>query len=175
MNPREKRRAVYPGSFDPVTYGHLDLIQRALTVFDEVVVAVAKNIGKSPCFTVEERVGMLKRATRSLEGIVVEAFDGLVVDYVRRKKTRVVVRGLRMISDFEYEFQMALTNRKLDQDVETLFLMPSENYAYLSSRLIKEASALGATLKDFVPPFVEEALKRKLKSRGRGPFLNAVS
>ena len=172
MAPKQKRRAVYPGSFDPVTYGHLDLIKRALTIFDEVVVAVAKNIGKTPCFTLKERFDLLKRATRPLKRVVVEAFDGLVVDYVRRKKTNVVVRGLRMISDFEYEFQMALTNRKLDREVETLFLMPSENYAYLSSRLIKEASALGADVGDFVPPFVVEALKRKLKSKGRKLILN---
>ena len=163
MVGKTKHRAVYPGSFDPVTYGHLDLIKRALTIFDEVIVAVAKNIGKTPCFTLEERVGMLKRATRPLKGVVVEAFDGLIVNYVRQKKTNVVIRGLRMISDFEYEFQMALTNRKLDRGVETIFLMPSENYAYLSSRLIKEASALGAGLRDFVPSFVEEALKKKLK------------
>ena len=167
MTRTGKRRAVYPGSFDPVTYGHLDLIQRALTVFDEVVVAVARNIGKTPCFTLQERVGMLKRATRSLGGVTVEAFNGLVVDYVRRKECRIVVRGLRMISDFEYEFQMALTNRKLDRGVETLFLMPSENYAYLSSRLIKEASALGADVSAFVPPFVAAALKRKLRSKSR--------
>ena len=163
MAPLKKRRAVYPGSFDPVTFGHLDLIERALTIFDEVIVAVAKNIGKTPCFTLQERVDLLKRSTRPFKRVVVEAFDGLIVDYVRQKKTNVVVRGLRMISDFEYEFQMALTNRKLDRGVETLFLMPSENYAYLSSRLIKEASALGASLRDFVPPFVEEALKKKLK------------
>lgn len=170
MASLNKRRAVYPGSFDPVTYGHLDLIKRALTIFDEVVVAVAKNIGKTPCFTLQERVALLRRSTRPLQRVVVEAFDGLVVDYVRKQKTNIVVRGLRMISDFEYEFQMALTNRKLDRGVETIFLMPSENYAYLSSRLIKEASALGASLQDFVPPFVEEALKRKLRSKGRGFF-----
>jgi len=163
MTDHSKRRAVYPGSFDPVTYGHLDLIERALTIFDEVVVAVAKNIGKTPCFTAAQRVQMLKQATHSMKGVVVEAFDGLVVEYVRGQKSHVVVRGLRMISDFEYEFQMALTNRKLDRSVETIFLMPSENYAYLSSRLIKEACALGADVADFVPPFVAERLRRKLR------------
>ena len=154
--------AVYPGSFDPVTYGHLDLIKRALTIFDRVTVAIAKNIGKIPLFTLSERVEMMRQATRSLKGVKVEPFDGLVVEYVRRKKAKVVIRGLRMISDFEYEFQMALTNRKLDRGIETIFLMPSENYAYLSSRLIKEAAALGAKVSDFVPPFVEKRLKEKL-------------
>lgn len=155
--------AVYPGSFDPVTYGHLDLIKRALRIFDKVTVAIAKNIGKDPLFTTEERFSMMKEATRSFKGVEVDAFDGLIVDYVQKKKARVVIRGLRMISDFEYEFQMALTNRKMNPHVETIFLMPSENYAYLSSRLIKEAAGLGAKVTDFVPPFVEKRLKKKLR------------
>ena len=157
-----RSHAVYPGSFDPVTYGHLDLIERALRIFDKVTVAVAKNVGKDPLFTVQERVAMIQEATRSLKGVEVDAFEGLVVDYVKKKKSCVVIRGLRMISDFEYEFQMALTNRKLNDRVETIFLMPSENYAYLSSRLIKEAAGLGAKVTDFVPPFVEKRLKEKL-------------
>ena len=159
-------RAVYPGTFDPVTFGHIDLIKRALTIFDHVVVAVAHNPAKSPLFSVEERVAMLQRATRSLRGVTVDSFDSLVVDYVRRKQARVVIRGLRMISDFEYEFQMALTNRKLSQQVETIFLMPSESHAYVSARLIKEAAALGADLSPFIPDFVQKALKAKLASRG---------
>ena len=159
-------RAVYPGTFDPVTFGHIDLIKRALTIFDQVVVAVAHNPAKSPLFSVEERVAMLQRATRSLRGVTVDSFDSLVVDYVRRKQARVVIRGLRMISDFEYEFQMALTNRKLSQHVETIFLMPSESHAYVSARLIKEAAALGANLSPFIPDFVQRALKAKLASRG---------
>ena len=157
--------AVYPGSFDPVTYGHLDLIKRALRIFDKVTVAIAKNIGKDPLFTTQERLEMMRQATRSLKGVEVDAFDGLVVDYVRQKKVSVVIRGLRMISDFEYEFQMALTNRKLNDRIETIFLMPSENYAYLSSRLIKEAAGLGAKVTDFVPPFVEKRLKEKLRKK----------
>ncbi len=157
------KRAVYPGSFDPVTYGHLDLIERALRIFDTLTVAVARNVGKDSLFTPSERMAMLKEATRSLKGVEVETFDGLVVDYVQKKEASVVIRGLRMISDFEYEFQMALTNRKLNADIETIFLMPSENYAYLSSRLIKEAAALGAKLSDFIPSFVEERLKEKLR------------
>jgi len=155
-------RAVYPGTFDPVTYGHIDLITRALKIFDEVIVAVAHNPGKHPLFSVSERVALLKRATAGVKGAVIEDFDSLVVDYARRKRVRVVIRGLRMLSDFEYEFQMALTNRKLSSQVETLFLMPSEAYAYVSARLIKEAAALDADLSAFVPPFVAAALRQKL-------------
>ncbi len=158
-----KRRAVYPGTFDPVTYGHIDLIRRACKIFDEVIVAVAHNPGKSPLFSVEERVRFLTQATRSLRGVSVDHFDSLAVDYVRRKGARVMLRGLRMLSDFEYEFQMALTNRKLRGELETIFMMPSESYAYLSARLIKEAAALGADLSAFVPPFVAGALRRRLR------------
>jgi len=130
-----------------------------------VTVAIAKNIGKDPLFTTQERLEMMRQATRSLKGVEVDAFDGLVVDYVRKKKASIVIRGLRMISDFEYEFQMALTNRKLNDRIETIFLMPSENYAYLSSRLIKEAAGLGAKVTDFVPLFVEKRLKEKLRQK----------
>ena len=158
-----KSRAIYPGTFDPVTYGHIDLIQRARKLFDEVIVAVAHNPGKTPVFTVEERVQLLRQATRSMRGVRVDHFDSLVVEYVRRRSCRVMVRGLRMLSDFEYEFQMALTNRKLAGDVETIFMMPSESYAYISARLIKEAAALGADLSAFVPPFVARALRQKLR------------
>ena len=157
-----KTRAIYPGTFDPVTYGHIDLITRARKIFDEVIVAVAHNPGKLPLFTVEERVALLRLATRRRSGIVVDHFDSLVVDYVRRKGARVMIRGLRIMSDFEYEFQMALTNRKLSGAVETIFMMPSESYAYVSARLIKEAAVLGADLSAFVPSFVAKALRRKL-------------
>jgi pantetheine-phosphate adenylyltransferase len=139
------------------------LIKRALKIFDEVIVAVAHNVDKAPLFTVEERVRMLRKATANLKGVTIEDFDGLVVDYVRGKKSKVVIRGLRMLSDFEYEFQMALTNRKLSQEVETVFMMPSEQYSYLSSRLIKEAVALGAKVNDFVPGFVARELEKRLK------------
>lgn len=159
-------RAVYPGTFDPVTYGHIDLIKRAIKIFDEVVVAVAHNPGKQPLFSVAERVRLLKQATRGLRRVRVDDFNGLVVDYARRAGASVVIRGLRMLSDFEYEFQMALTNRKLSQEMETIFLMPHESYAYVSARLIKETAALGANLSDFVPPVVDAALQRKLR-RGR--------
>ncbi len=155
-------RAVYPGTFDPVTYGHIDIIRRALTIFDQVIVAVAHNPGKGPLFTVEERVELLRRVTRGLRGVTIDSFDSLAVDYVRRKRAHVMVRGLRMLSDFEYEFQIALSNRKLSAKVETIFLMPKDSYAYVSARLIKEAAALGADLSAFVPGAVETALKRKL-------------
>ena len=163
-----KTRAIYPGTFDPVTYGHIDLIQRARKIFDEVIVAVAHNPGKDPLFTVEERVALLRRATRATRGVTVDHFDSLVVDYVRRQGARVMIRGLRMLSDFEYEFQMALTNRKLSGRVETIFMMPSESYAYISARLIKEAAGLGANLSAFVPSFVAQALRRKLVGYGGG-------
>lgn len=156
------RRAVYPGSFDPVTYGHIDLIKRAARVFDEVIVAVANNIQKKPLFDTKERLGMLKEATRDIKGIRVEAFDGLVINFARENDARVLIRGLRMVSDFEYEFQMALTNRRLAEDIETVFLMPSEGHSFTSSALIKEAVALGADASSFVPEFVAKQLKKKL-------------
>lgn len=157
------QRAIYPGSFDPVTYGHIDLIKRAQEIFSEVIVAVARRPHKELLFSVKERVEMLEKATSELKGaVLIEDFDGLVVDYARKKKSKILIRGLRMISDFEYEFQMALTNRKLKPDIETIFLMPQESYSYLSSRLLKEAASLGADLSFFVPDFVEKALKKKL-------------
>lgn len=159
------RKAVYPGSFDPVTYGHIDIIKRAALVFDEVIVAVAHNVDKKPLFSLKERVDMLKKATDSIKNVKVDDFDNLAVDYVKAKGINVIIRGIRMISDFEYEFQMALTNRKLSSSIETIFMMPSEAYSYVSSKLIKEAAVLGADLKDFVPSFVEKELLKKI---GRG-------
>ncbi len=156
-----KSKAVYPGTFDPVTFGHIDLIKRARKIFDEVIVAVAHNPGKGPIFSVDERMALLKQATRSMKGVRIDHFDSLVVDYVRKSGCRVMIRGVRMLSDFEYEFQMALTNRKLSEHVETIFMMPSESYAYVSARLIKEAGALGADLSSFAPSFVVQALRRK--------------
>jgi len=156
--------AIYPGTFDPVTYGHIDLIKRAQEIFSKVIVAVAYNPHKKPLFSVKERVEMLKKATKRLKGVEVLEFDGLVVEYARKQKAKVLIRGLRMISDFEYEFQMALTNRKLAADIETIFLMPHESYSYLSSKLLKEAASLGADLSSFVPDFVGKALKEKLSN-----------
>ncbi len=157
------QKVIYPGTFDPVTNGHIDVIKRAVKLFGEVVVAVAANPQKAPLFTVQERVELLKGAVKDIEGVSVVSFNGLVVDLARKNKTSLVVRGLRMLSDFEYEFQMALTNRKFADEVETVFLMPSEEYSYVSSKLLKEAVSLGADLSPFVPPAVEAALKSKLK------------
>ncbi len=161
---KNHKKAVYPGSFDPITYGHIDLIKRALSVFDEVIVAVAHHsTEKSHLFSVNERIQFLRQATAGLEGVTVEEFEGLVVDYVRKRGATAMIRGVRMLSDFEYEFQMALTNRKLADDIETIFLMPHESYAYLSSRLIKEIASLGGDISPFAPDFVVKAIKKKFK------------
>ena len=159
------KRAIYAGTFDPVTYGHIDLIKRASRIFPEVIIAVAHNPQKAPLFTVKERVEFLKKATSDISGVVIDDFDGLVIDYVRKKRANILIRGLRMISDFEYEFQMALTNRKLAPDIETIFLMPQEGFSYLSSKLLKEAVGLGADISCFVPDFVCQALRDKLKGK----------
>jgi pantetheine-phosphate adenylyltransferase len=156
------RKAIYPGTFDPVTYGHLDVIKRAATLYDSVIVAVAASKEKGPLFTVEERVEMIKETVKDLDNVEVEPFTGLVVDYAEKQSSKVVLRGLRMISDFEYEFQMALTNRKLNPDIETVFMMPNESYSYLSSKLIKEVAPLGADISNFVPKHVAEKLKEKM-------------
>jgi len=156
--------AIYPGTFDPVTLGHIDIITRALAIFPNLIVAVAHNPHKKPLFTVHERVALMKEATKDLPGVLIEDFEGLVVDYAHRKKAHVIVRGIRMLSDFEYEFQMALTNRKLSPDIETIFLMPQESFSYVSSKLLKEAAGLGADVSSFVPAYVEKALRKKLGS-----------
>lgn len=157
------QKAIYPGSFDPVTYGHIDLIKRATKIFETVIVSVAHNSQKKPLFSVKERVEMLKEATAGIEQVIVEDFEGLVIDYARKQKIDVIIRGLRMVSDFEYEFQMALTNRKLSGDIEHIFLMPSEQYSYISSKLLKEIALLGADLSSFLPKTVEAKLKEKLR------------
>jgi len=156
--------AVYPGTFDPVTYGHIDLIKRASKIFDKVVVAVAHSNSKGVLFSVRERVDMLRGVVKGMSNVVVDDFEGLVVNYVRKQGSAVMIRGLRMLTDFEYEFQMALTNRKLAGDIETIFMMPHEEYSYISSRLIKEASALGADLTSFLPKACAEALYKKIKN-----------
>lgn len=158
-------RAIYPGSFDPVTHGHLDVIKRASRIFDEVIVAVAHNTYKQPIFNRQERLEMLQQATKGLKGVVVESFEGLVVEYARQKKCNVLIRGIRMMSDFENELQMALTNRRLDEHLETVFLMPSEGYSFLSSTLLKEAATLGADVASFVPEFIGEKLKKRLQEK----------
>ena len=169
MPSRKQTTGLYPGTFDPVTNGHIDLVQRALRIFDRVVVAVAsEHTEKKPLFSVEERISMLRRAVRPWANrVTVEPFRGLVVDFARKKKADTMIRGVRMFSDFEYEFQMALTNRKLTPSVETMFLMPHESYAYLSSRLIKEVAALGGDVRSFVPSFVWKEIRQKMDLRGR--------
>ena len=157
------RVAIYPGSFDPVTFGHIDVIKRATQVFDEVIVAVAHDTQKKALFSAQERLQMLKQATAGIKGVRTEIFDGLIINYAREKKVNVLIRGVRMISDFEFEFQMALTNRRLDETIETVFLMPSEGYSFISSTLLKEAASLGADTSSFMPDFIGKKLKEKLK------------
>ena len=161
---KKKVVGIYPGSFDPVTYGHLDLIKRSLSFCDSLIVAVAADSPKKTIFTVEERLNFLRIASQDIRRLKIETFKGLLVNYVKKKGTSVVIRGLRALSDFEYELQMALTNRKLAPTVETVFLMPKEEYFAFSSRLIKELAYLGADLKQFVPPLVAKALIKKIKN-----------
>jgi pantetheine-phosphate adenylyltransferase len=154
--------AIYPGSFDPVTNGHLDLIERGSKLFDRLVVAVLRNLDKDPLFGVAERVEMLKEVARPWPNVEVDIFDGLLVEYARQKKAQVLLRGIRAISDYEYELQMALMNRKLEPAIETVFMMPAETYSYLSSRLVKEIYRLGGSVHDLVPPIVLERLRAKV-------------
>jgi pantetheine-phosphate adenylyltransferase len=154
--------AIYPGSFDPVTNGHLDLIARGATIFDQLIVAVAKNLEKEPLFAVKERVEMLEAVTFEYKNVEVEVFDGLLMDYARSHGATVVMRGIRAVSDYEYELQMAMMNRKIEPDIETVFMLPAEAYSYLSSRLVKELARLGGPVKDLVPPLVVERLRAKV-------------
>jgi pantetheine-phosphate adenylyltransferase len=158
---REMKRAIYPGSFDPVTNGHLDVVERARKLFDEVIVAVAQNDEKQALFSLEERLDMLKQTVGRFDNVRVAQFDGLLVEFARAEQAAAVIRGLRAVSDFEFEFQMALMNRKLEGSVETLFLMPKEEYTYLSSRLVKEIARLGGDVSKFVPGVVAAALGRR--------------
>ena len=157
------RRAIYPGSFDPVTNGHLDVIERARKLFDEVIVAVAHNDQKQALFSLEERLELLKTSIGNIDNVRIAQFDGLLVEFAAAQSASAVVRGLRAVSDFEFEFQMALMNRKLNSDVETIFLMPKEEYTYLSSRIIKEIARLGGDVSSFVPDVVAKALGNKFK------------
>ena len=156
---------VYPGTFDPVTHGHTDIIVRSLRVFDKVIVGVAPNPAKRPLFDLAERVEMVKLVTKGFPHVEVVTFKGLLVEYVQKRKAHAVIRGLRAISDFEYEFQMALVNRKLNKSVETVFLMPSEEYSYLTSTLIKEVARFGGRLTDFLHPQVAQRLMRRIGGR----------
>jgi pantetheine-phosphate adenylyltransferase len=154
--------AIYPGSFDPITNGHLDLIERGSQLFDRLVVAVLTNLEKNPLFTVAERVEMLRESTRAISNVSVDTFSGLLVDYARQKHAKVLLRGIRAFTDYEYELQMALTNRKLAPDLETVFLMPALAYTYVSSRLVREIFQLGGSVTEMVPALVEARLHQKV-------------
>jgi pantetheine-phosphate adenylyltransferase len=162
------RTAIYPGSFDPVTNGHLDVVRRAAKLFDRVVVAVAKSDGKQPLFTLDERFALVKKAVPHLPNVEADAFDGLLIEYVVRRKAQTIVRGLRAVSDFEFEFQLALMNRKLNENIETIFMMPKDTYTFLSSRIVKEIARLGGDVRTFVPAHVQAALARKFAGTGKG-------
>ncbi len=159
----ERKAALYPGSFDPITNGHLDIIKRALNIFDYLVIAVAVNTDKKTLFTKEERIELITGAVRDLDGVEVTSFTGLTAEFAKSKGVKAIVRGLRMVSDFEYEFQMALMNRKLMPEADTIFLMPSEKYTYLSSSLIKDIGKYNGKIECFLPPNVVEALGKKFQ------------
>jgi pantetheine-phosphate adenylyltransferase len=160
--PMKQVTAICPGSYDPVTYGHLDLIERGARVFDRLIVAVLQNAQKQPLFALAERIEMLKDAIKGLENVEIDVFGGLLVDFARQKKAQVIVRGIRAVSDYEYELQMAMMNRKLEPHLETVFMLPAETFSYLSSSLVKEIAGLGGSVQGLVPPLVEARLKAKV-------------
>ena len=162
-----KRIAVYPGSFDPITNGHLDIIHRTLEFVDELIIAILVNPEKKALFTVKERMEMIQKVIPQNERIEIDQFDGLLVEYVRKKQARILIRGLRAVSDFDYEFQMALMNRRLEPQIETIFLLPAERYTYVSSRLVKEIYSLGGAVTGLVPDEIEKRLHKKLRTDGR--------
>ena len=161
----KKRTAIYPGTFDPFTNGHLDLVRRGLRIFDHLIVAVAPSPKKNPLFTVDERLKLIRETLKDYDRVSMEMFDGLLVDYVREKKGIAIIRGLRAVSDFEYELQLALMNRRLSSDIETVFMMPSEEYSYLTATIVKEISSLGGTVSGLVSPHVERALRKKYRTQ----------
>jgi pantetheine-phosphate adenylyltransferase len=156
-----RHSAIYPGTFDPLTLGHLDLIERAAHIFDRVIVAVVINSRKTTCFSADDRVAMVRDSVKNIKNVRVDSFDGLLVDYARSLKVHVLLRGLRAFSDFEYEFQMALTNRKMAPDIETVFLMPKESFSYISSSTVREVMERGGNISDFVPATVEKFIMKK--------------
>ena len=153
--------AIYPGTFDPITNGHLDIIQRAVYLFDRVIVGVTTNLAKTPLFSAQERVEMIQNSVSDMSSVAVEHFDGLLMDYAKKKKASVIVRGLRAITDFEFEFQMALVNRKLAENIVTVFLMPNEKYTYLNSTIVKEVAKFEGDVRSFVPKDVDDRLRKK--------------
>lgn len=158
------KTAIYPGTFDPITYGHIDVVERAAKMFQKVIVLVARNSTKTPLFSDDERIAMIKEVFKRNKNVEVDGFDGLLVDYAKRRRASVIIRGLRAVSDFEYEFQMALTNRKLDGNIDTVFLVPHERYTYLNSTIVREVATLGGDVSDFVPPVIRKRLIAKVKS-----------
>ena len=162
---RRKKTAVYPGTFDPITFGHVDVIERAAALFDRVIISVAASSAKAALFSVSERIDMIKHCVSHLKNVSVSSFEGLLVDYARSQNAGVIIRGLRAISDFEYEFQMALTNRKITEDITTVFLMPNEKYTYLNSTLVREIAAFGGDTSAFVSKYVLKKLKHKAGSK----------
>lgn len=156
--------AIYPGSFDPVTNAHLDIIERACSIFDQVIVSILINVGKEPLFSTEERLEMLRKVISGWENVQLDTFEGLLVDYAAAKNARIILRGIRAVTDYDYEFQMALMNRRMQPQIETIFLMPAEAYSYLSSSLVKEVCFLGGDVKGLVPAVVERWLKKKVSS-----------
>jgi pantetheine-phosphate adenylyltransferase len=166
--PPAGRIAVFPGSFDPLTNGHVDIILRSARLFERIVVAVLVNQDKMPLFSADERVGIIREVFREYPNVEAESFEGLLVEYARRRRASAIIRGIRAVSDYEYEFQMALMNRHLEPMLETVFMMPAEQYTYLSSRLTKEVFSLGANVSGLVPPAVEQAMKRKQEAVIRG-------
>ena len=175
MTSHPPRVAIYPGSFDPLTNGHVDIIERGAKIFDAIIVAILANVEKTPLFTENERITIIRDVFKGHENVQVETFSGLLVDYAQLKNASVLVRGLRAVSDFEYEFQMALMNRHLAPGLETVFMMPDEKYTYISSRLIKEVFTLGGEITGLVPPVVEEKLRAKQKAEGKGQQMNFAS
>ncbi len=158
------KRAIYPGTFDPITYGHLDILNRAIKLFDEIIITIAVNPGKEPLFSLDERRKLIDKTLETHSNktqIKIEVFDGLLVNFAREKKASAIIRGLRAVSDFEYEFQMALMNRRLSDGISTVFMMPHEKYTYLNSTIVKEVARLGGNISNFVPPEVEQALLNK--------------
>ena len=161
----ERSIAIYPGTFDPITYGHIDVVDRATKLFSKVIIVVARNTSKNPLFSADERLAMVEEIFKKNKRVDVDCFDGLLVAYAKRKKATVIIRGLRAVSDFEYEFQMALTNRKMEQSVDTVFLVPHERYTYLNSSIVREVARLGGDVSDFVPESVQRQLTAKVQSK----------
>jgi pantetheine-phosphate adenylyltransferase len=165
MKQSQNKTAIYPGTFDPITNGHIDLIKRTLKIFDEVIIAVAPSQKKQPLFTADERIALINHSIRSFKGARADAFSSLLVNYAKSVESKAIIRGLRAVSDFEFELQMALMNRHLNANVETVFMMPSEEYTFLSSTLVKEVASFGGSVKGLVPDVVEKALRDKFKKR----------